>query len=488
MVSYVSNPPDALSLMTSARSFGNYDLASALADLIDNSLKAKAHNIRIYCLFQAGMPRVHVIDDGHGMSDAELRLAMRPASQNPLEERSPDDLGRFGWGLKSASFSQCKKLTVISTREGVSNGAFWDLDSLDGWRMGILSPEEISEAVFEPLSGEDGTEIIWDKCDRLSENGTISEDDFNAQVAYARNRLALIFHKYLSGMVRGRRLAMKMNGSVVEAFDPFYVNHAATQTLEKEDITVNGRKIAIQPYILPHYSKLKLSEHDRLGGEEGFLKNQGFYVYRNHRLIISGTWFRLARFGELSQLVRISIEIPNSLDDLWKITVDKSDAQLPTILRDRLKQLIERFRGQSSRVHRSRGGRLSAGGRIAVWDRYAKDGEIHYFINRDHPLVAAMLEGGAGGEKESVEAAFQAIEQGFPVEAFGRDTVARPNDIHQTEGDLGRFRTFLEKSLPTLLAAEDGDFRKLKEKLRQTEPYCSNWNPVEEYLMDKGWV
>lgn len=488
MVSYINNPPDALSLMTSARSFGNYDLASALADLIDNSLKARARNVDILCLYNSGEPEVHVIDDGHGMSKAELHRAMRPASQNPLEERSPDDLGRFGWGMKSASFSQCKKLTVISKRSGQLSGASWDLDGLDQWQMGVLSAGEIAATVSKDLQKKDGTEITWENCDRLSENGSVSEPEFNALVTYTRNRLALIFHKYLSGQVRGRRLSMTLNGQTVDAYDPFYSHHNATQALPKEDLYVSKKKIVIQPYILPHYSKLGLAEHENLGGEEGFLKNQGFYVYRNHRLIISGTWFRLARYGELSQLVRIGVDIPNSLDDLWKITVDKSDAQLPAVLRDRLKQIVDGLRKRSSKVHRSKGGRLSSGGSVAVWQRYARSGEIHYHINREHPLIAALLDGNGEAPKKNVSAALQVIEQGFPVEAFSRDASDRPDDIHQTEGDVRRFRELMEATLPTLLAQENGSFQKLEKVLRNLEPFCSNWKPVEEFLNERGWV
>ena len=121
-------------------------------------------------------------------------------------------------------------------------------------------------------------------------------------------------------------------------------------------LAVGGKKIIIRPYVLPHYSKLRATDHDRLAGEEGFLKNQGFYVYRNHRLIIRGTWFRLVKYGELAQLVRISVDIPNSLDELWKITVDKSDAQLPAVLRTRLRQIVDGLRKRSSRVNRSKGG------------------------------------------------------------------------------------------------------------------------------------
>ena len=111
---FITNQPDATSLMTSARSFGNYDLPSALADLIDNSIKAQSHHIKLSCLYNSGDPEIRVVDDGYGMTRDELHIAMRPASANPLADRSPDDLGRFGWGLKSASFSQCKKLMVIT--------------------------------------------------------------------------------------------------------------------------------------------------------------------------------------------------------------------------------------------------------------------------------------------------------------------------------------------------------------------------------------
>ena len=90
----------------SARSFGNYDLPSALADLIDNSITAEAKKVHLFCFYKSGAPEVRIIDDGLGMTERRLHEAMRPASSNPAHERSPDDLGRFGWGMKSASFSQ----------------------------------------------------------------------------------------------------------------------------------------------------------------------------------------------------------------------------------------------------------------------------------------------------------------------------------------------------------------------------------------------
>ena len=223
-----------------------------------------------------------------------------------------------------------------------------------------------------------------------SENGTLTEDEFNDLIVYSRNRVALIYHRYLTGKVHKRPLTITLNGQKIEGYDPFYTDHKATQELEREEIRIENKRIRIQPYVLPHYSKITLSEYDRLGGEEGFLRNQGFYVYRNDRLIINGTWFRLAKHGELSQLLRVSVDIPNSLDEIWKITIDKGDAQLPAVLKNRLKPIVEGLKKRSSRVFRSRGGRVDRD-ETTVWNRHAHNGSIRYSINRKHPLVAALL-------------------------------------------------------------------------------------------------
>jgi hypothetical protein len=193
---FESNPPDAASLMMSARSFGNYDLPGALADLIDNSIKAGAREVCLSCDFAGGAPEIRIRDDGHGLSGTELRQAMRPASANPLVERSPDDLGRFGWGMKSASFSQCTRLTVLSRHDHELSGCIWDLADVDGWRMGVLDPADIAAAASPELQEKDGVEVLWSNCDRLSENGTLTVSEFNALIVHARNRLALIFHRY----------------------------------------------------------------------------------------------------------------------------------------------------------------------------------------------------------------------------------------------------------------------------------------------------
>jgi hypothetical protein len=485
---YETNPPDAASLMMSARSFGNYDVPAALADLIDNSIKAGAREITLTCRYNDGDPEIRVRDDGCGMSGRELREAMRPASSNPMAERSPDDLGRFGWGMKSASLSQCSRLTVLSRRGEEFTGCVWDLADVEGWRMGVLDNEEIVATASPELRSKDGVEVVWSNCDRLSENGSIDQAAFNALVVHAGNRLALVFHRYLAGEVRGKRLTVLLNGRKIEALDPFYRDHEATQQLEQERLQIAGRTIDIQPFILPHYSKLLPNQYDQLGGEEGFLRNQGFYVYRNHRLIISGTWFRLLRHGELSQLVRVRVDIPNALDHVWKITIDKSDAQLPAALRNRLGQLVDGLRGRSARVYRSRGGRLDRPGTTSVWSRHARGGEVRYTINRAHPVIEALLDACDEKQTQAASAALKIIEQAFPVAAFSQDTIREPDSIHQTLTDPDAFRADLIAALPLLLMRVNGNLAALENLLRITEPWCEAWGATEAILKEGGWT
>ncbi|MGY6550476.1 MAG: ATP-binding protein [Erythrobacter sp.] len=481
----IPNPPDAVSLMTSARSFGNYDLAGALADLIDNSIKARARTVWISCIYSQGHPQVSIVDDGDGMNYYELLAAMRPASTNPQDERSPDDLGRFGWGMKSASFSQCRKLTVISRQANRSHGAEWDLDSIDNWSMGILSELDIARTASPQLPVDHGTEVQWSKCDRLSEGGAISSTAFNELVVQAGRALELVFHRFLEGKASGRpKLSIYLNGIKLEPFDPFHESHNATVPLEEEALSVNGELVRIRPFILPHFSKLSDNEHERLGGAEGFLRNQGFYVYRNHRLIVHGTWFRLAKYGELSQLVRIGIDIPNSMDEVWKITVDKSDAQLPTLLRNRLRQIVEGLRGKSSRVYRSKGGRTDLPGKVSVWSRYVRNNEVSYRINKDHPVIRQLLESDAGG---AVLAALDMVERNFPVAAFADDITLRPDQISQSVAGRSEMTRLLDSTIPGLLVSNNSDLSGAIKELKKTEPFSSNWPMVEEYINKKGW-
>ena len=146
MNNYLENNPSADILVNSMRAMG-YTFESAIADVVDNSVAVKANLIEIKFPIDPADCYVAICDNGAGMSREKLIEAMRYGSQVEGEERSEDDLGRFGLGLKSASLSQCRRLTVASKQNGEISALVWDLDIIGqkkGWYMVECTPEQIS--------------------------------------------------------------------------------------------------------------------------------------------------------------------------------------------------------------------------------------------------------------------------------------------------------------------------------------------------------
>ena len=113
---YDDCPSDASAMGEAMRAYG-YNLATALADLIDNSIAAGSRKVWLRCEWAGSSSWISVTDDGSGMAEKELVNAMRLGSTNPTSKRAKSDLGRFGLGLKTASFSQARRLTVITKKK-----------------------------------------------------------------------------------------------------------------------------------------------------------------------------------------------------------------------------------------------------------------------------------------------------------------------------------------------------------------------------------
>jgi hypothetical protein len=482
----IPNPPQPAALMATARSFGNYDLAAALADLIDNSIHAGATWVSVEFDPGENDVTVRIRDDGHGMHEPELIAAMRPASANPEADRDKDDLGRFGWGLKSASLSQARVMTVITWTSSGIFGARWDIDDIDEWGMDLFTGGEASELIKAGHRGATGTEVIWTRCDRLFDvgvNATIDER-LNEKIGHARRHLSLVFHRYLAGE-KGSPLKIVLQGESLVPVDPFMVAHYATQTLGEERISVaDSQEISVTPYIIPHFSKLSVQEREALGGDEGMVRNQGFYVYRNMRLIIHGTWFRLVPHGELSQLTRVRIDLPNCYDADWKITLDKSDAQLPVSLRSRLRDIVRKFGKRSTEVHRKRGTNLDLDDRSAIWKRNAHHGRIRYLINRDHPMIEQLLEEGS----VTATHALRIIEAGVPVEHLVRDSGGSAGELVQPVTDLDEYEALVHACFLSC-AHRQGSMPTLRQFLafaKKIEPFASQWKYTESFVKERA--
>lgn len=418
----IQNPPHAPSLLESMRSIG-YSLDSALADLIDNSISARAKNIQIQ-FRPSDRPYIAVIDDGHGMSRSALQSAMRHGSTNPLQERHIDDMGRYGLGLKTSSLSQCRRLTVVSLQDGVTCSFCWDLDvvvSKVSWVMLELEEQDIADIPhLDVLKNQgQGTIVLWQNLDRLTAGESSIETALGQQMDQARSHLSLVFHRYISQEPGRTRISLAINGNPLPPIDPFLSQHKATQPLDEDSFNVEGRKVVVKPFILPHISKLTPAEMTLAGGNEGIRNQQGFYIYRNRRLIIWGTWFRLARKDELSKLARVRVDIPNSLDHLWTLDIKKSAAHPPEAVRLNLRRTVERIRQVSGRTIAFRGRAQEKGELISGWKEIYDRGGVRFDINRDHPSVKSFL--GRLSTKEDIkafEALLSVFESSFPAEAL----------------------------------------------------------------------
>lgn len=371
-----------------------YSLKTAVADVIDNSLTAGARRVDILADTHSGSPAVAILDDGCGMTETQLIEAMRPGTRSPLEGRDPRDLGRFGLGLKTASFSQCRRLTVVTRQSGSTSCARWDLDEVaasDDWIVELL--DDTVEIPWIDRLGERGTLVVWQKLDRLVEQDSESgRAGLVSQIDEAAAHVEIVFHRFMSGEPGIRRIAFLLNGKELQPFDPFNSGNRATQFEEPETFTLGGQEVTFQVVTLPHHKKVSAAEWERYAGSEGYLKNQGFYLYRNRRLIIHGTWFGLARQTELTKLCRVRIEMPNGLDAAWKIDVKKASAQLPAPIRDRLRRVIERVGATSRRAYSARGTRLVSDTRLPVWTRNQSGNRISYGLNSEHPIIAGFLQ------------------------------------------------------------------------------------------------
>lgn len=350
-------PPFAPVLMESTRAIG-YSLEAAIADIIDNSIAAKAGKVQLF-FFPVDDAYVCILDNGSGMDNAQIDVAMQYGSKSPTDMRDASDLGRYGLGLKTASLSQCRVLTVVSKQGNTVIGRRWDLDYVietGTWSLLVLDEDDLEQVphITDLKEQENGTLVVWQNLDRLLMGEVDYEKSLGRKMDDVRQHLGLVFHRYLSGEAGIKRMEIFFNGVKIKAADPFLLKKS-TQAMDTETLIIRGKKILVKPYILPHISKMTEEEKNQLGGKEGIRKQQGFYVYRNKRLLIWGTWFRMMRQGDLSKLARVMVDIPNDLDDLWTLDIKKSHAIPPAEVRNNLQIVIDRIADKSKRTWTFRG-------------------------------------------------------------------------------------------------------------------------------------
>ncbi len=429
--------PRAAALIESLRAFG-YTLPTALADLIDNSIVANADNVWLHFEWSGGDSYISVGDDGDGLTEEQLIEAMRPGSRGPCGPRKSSDLGRFGLGLKTASFSQCRRVTVQSTPpDGKPSVRCWDLDYVNEtgeWRLlkdGALSLPRRTKAPAKCR-----TTVFWEKLDRIV--GEDEQDDAAAQQRFLKlideveQHLAMVFHRF---MVGPNPLRIYINGCdkdhLVKPWSPFLEDHPATQQLQTERIPFTGTTVTVTPFVLPHHDKMTAELFKCAGGRRGWNAQQGFYVYRNKRLLVAGDWLNLGYHKEEHyKLARIQVDIPNSTDGEWSIDVKKSHAHPPPPIRHDLKRIADLTRKRAVEVYRHRGKTLARSAsqpHVFAWKPVKRGNKNFYAINREHPLVRRALDV-PDEHRQAVKALLTLLEETVPVEQIWVDKADKPDD------------------------------------------------------------
>ena len=487
------NKPTADVLMTSMRAMG-YSFESAVADIIDNSISAHASKISVRFPVDPAECFVAICDNGDGMTPEELFDAMKYGSENKRDGRSSDDLGRFGLGLKSASLSQCRKLSVVSKKNGTVSAFIWDLDVIEEkreWYVIECLADEIKEIRFSDYldNVESGTVVLWENFDVLEKSSGNVYAVLNSGMSSTADYLSLIFHRFLNRKDKSA-VTIMVNNRVLDGFDPFLEYHNKTNVRREMKISVpdsSGTEhiVTVQPYILPFQKDLSAEDKRKSGGIENYRSKQGFYIYRNERLIVWGTWFNRHR-DELTKYARIRVDIPNSLDDIWGIDIKKQNATIPVSIRKRLTKAVDdamdisvrnqTYRGRTSKVDDEKD---------YIWDRVSQRGNLYtYRVNRQSGIYEMVRNKISEEAQPYLDMLIEEIENNVPYQQIYIDK--SQNIINEEVTDERRADVECKAEIMMKFAVSAGavDVDGMIDRLFLSEPF-SNFPELKEVLRER---
>jgi hypothetical protein len=349
--SYIDVPPSAARLTGSLRDIG-YDFQTAIADLVDNSIAAGAHQVDVSLIFDPKASYVLISDDGSGMTPAALLEALRFGSRRAYTR---NELGRFGLGLKTGSFSQCRRLTVVSRHarnRPVCHVRTLDLDFIERTDSWAVLQDEDSDAIAHAvrrLQERPGTVLVWEKLDRVlpdryAESGW-GRRRLNSLATKTAEHLSMVFHRFIAGERGVNPLVISVNDEKLQAWDPFAGEETNTVSLDPEIFEVEteygSSDITFRGYVLPPRDKFSTPERfERMSGPLRWNRQQGLYIYRANRLVQYGGWNGLRGIDEHTKLARASIDFNTDLDETFQINVAKMSVVLPATLKNMLERPI----------------------------------------------------------------------------------------------------------------------------------------------------
>ncbi|MGZ8178873.1 ATP-binding protein [Williamsia sp. SKLECPSW1] len=344
----ISATPSAARLTMSLRDIG-YDFVGAVADLIDNSIAASASEVNIEIVFDGSDSSVFIADNGTGLTAIEATEALRFGTRRNYAK---GDLGRYGLGLKTASLSQGRRLTLVSrasSRKRIVRRTL-DLDTIerfDDWVVVEGPSDTFTDRAESLLAGGSGTVVIWQDLDRVlppsGATGGWAKRRFDTLVKKTQEHIGMVFHRFLSGENGAPHLTITVNGEKVASWDPFFRTEPATQRMDRLNFELlhegGSSEVSLSRFILPGKRTFSSPEgFDSAAGPLNWNRQQGLYIYRENRLVQWGGWGGTRGIDEHTKLARASLDFDNDLDEIFNINVAKMRVAIP----GQLKQMLER--------------------------------------------------------------------------------------------------------------------------------------------------
>jgi hypothetical protein len=434
MSHFTDASPDPRSHIKTLMRIG-YTMPSAVSDILDNSITAEAKNIEIFSLPGQKETSISIIDDGNGMSSEELINNMKIGCKDPGDERLRGDLGRFGSGMKTASFSQARRLTIISKeKDQPICAAIWDIDQIEkenSWCLEVLTEEEAKSHPLLKIKLEKGagTQVIWEKLSCLNKNNHSLDDDtvMATNLSELGDYISLHFHKFMEGK---NKVKIHINGNQLEGIDPFMSKSPGYQEGRSEKLRCKGGYIEINTHVLPHFKRMNNKLLKRLGGAEGVVQNQGLYIYRENRLINAGGWLDLAKTSQLGALARVEVNVPSSMDKDWATDVKKASLQLPPRVKKELRKFLSDPIKRSKRVYSYRGKQDKAN---KFWDiqENENDKTIAYQISSENDLLTEVVQSLTSQQKSKLIRYLGDLAENLPIDHIYQKMSESPSDIDQ---------------------------------------------------------
>ncbi|MDP1820897.1 MAG: ATP-binding protein [Acidimicrobiales bacterium] len=359
--------PSARRLTGSLRDIG-YDFLSALADIVDNSVGAGATQVNVDIVFDGENSHVVICDDGDGMTERDLNEALRFGTRR---EYDLGELGRYGLGLKTASISQCRRLTVASRRSltyrrVVSRSLDLDhVENTDRWEVIAPPRQSVVTDYVTWLDDGPGTIVLWEGLDRVLPDrrpeGGWARRRLDQLAERSRDYLGMVFHRFLEGDAARRfPLTITVNGEKAEPWNPFAPMESGRIELPEQSFEVSvgdlyGR-VRLGRFILPSRDQFSsAAEFERMSGPLKWNRQQGLYVYRADRLIQHGGWSGIRAVDEHTKLARASLDFQTDLDRLFQINVAKMRVAIPLEVKTLLERPINELCHRADSVYRREG-------------------------------------------------------------------------------------------------------------------------------------